>query len=112
MKKPPEKNELVILHLVYLRFWSAIAWHALGMATALQRRGHRCWIAGAPGSPVLAQGAASPLLSERAVALPCLRHRLVLNFEGQAENIQPDMIVGAVVGSVLGGGGGAEEYEE
>ncbi len=46
----------------------------------------------------------------KAVALPCLRHRLVLNFEGQAENVHPDAIVGAVVDSVLGGA--EDEYKE
>jgi MoxR-like ATPase len=29
----------------------------------------------------------------RAVAHPSLRHRLILNFEGQAENIQADDII-------------------
>jgi len=29
----------------------------------------------------------------RAVALPALRHRIILNFEGQAEGIQPDQVV-------------------
>ena len=29
----------------------------------------------------------------RAVASPALRHRLILNFEGQAESIQPDQVI-------------------
>ena len=29
----------------------------------------------------------------RAVALPALRHRVILNFEGQAEGIQPDQVI-------------------
>ncbi len=29
----------------------------------------------------------------RAVALPALRHRIILNFEGQAEGIQPDQVI-------------------
>ena len=36
-----------------------------------------------------------------ATAAPrCLRHRLILNFEGEAENIPPDSIVAEVVGSL------------
>ena len=33
----------------------------------------------------------------KSLALPVLRHRLILNFEGEAEGIQPDAIVGAVL---------------
>jgi MoxR-like ATPase len=36
----------------------------------------------------------------RAVALPSLRHRLILGFEGQAEGIEPDDIVGEVLRGV------------
>jgi len=32
------------------------------------------------------------------LALPALRHRLILNFEGEAEGIQPDQIVSDVIG--------------
>jgi MoxR-like ATPase len=32
-----------------------------------------------------------------ALALPVLRHRIILNFEGEAEGIQPDAIVAAVL---------------
>jgi MoxR-like ATPase len=35
------------------------------------------------------------------VALPALRHRLILNFEGQAEGIAPDEIVRAIVVRVM-----------
>ncbi|MBP1961428.1 AAA family ATPase [Paenibacillus aceris] len=35
-----------------------------------------------------------------AVAVPALRHRLFLNFEGQAMGISPDSIVAAIIGSV------------
>jgi len=38
----------------------------------------------------------------RAVAHSALRHRMVLNFEGQAENIQSDRIVENVLDAVLG----------
>jgi MoxR-like ATPase len=33
----------------------------------------------------------------KSLALPVLRHRIILNFEGEAEGIQPDAIVGAVL---------------
>ena len=36
----------------------------------------------------------------RAVARPSLRHRLILNFEGQAESVSSDAIVDAVVGAI------------
>lgn len=36
----------------------------------------------------------------RAVAPAALRHRLILNFEGQAENIQPDEVIANVLGNV------------
>jgi len=36
----------------------------------------------------------------RACAPPALRHRLILNFEGQAENIQPDEIIADILRSV------------
>jgi MoxR-like ATPase len=36
----------------------------------------------------------------RACAPPALRHRLILNFEGQAENIQPDEIIEDILRSV------------
>jgi MoxR-like ATPase len=36
----------------------------------------------------------------RAVATAVLRHRLILNFEGQAEGIQPDAVVENVLESV------------
>lgn len=65
-------DPLRILHLLYLRFWSAIAWHALSMAQALVARGHTCWIAGAGGSPIL-QRAEESDLAARDLALPWLR---------------------------------------
>jgi len=36
----------------------------------------------------------------RSVAKPALRHRLILNFEGEAENIDPDVIIDEVVGRI------------
>ena len=36
----------------------------------------------------------------RAVAVPALRHRLILNFEGEAEGLDPDRVIAAVLDSV------------
>ena len=36
----------------------------------------------------------------RACAHPALRHRLILNFEGQAENVQADDIIDDILRSV------------
>jgi MoxR-like ATPase len=36
----------------------------------------------------------------RAVALPSLRHRLILNFEGEAEGITTDSVIGEVLAAV------------
>jgi MoxR-like ATPase len=33
----------------------------------------------------------------RFVAKPCLRHRLILNFEGEAEGIDPDTIIDSIL---------------
>ena len=38
----------------------------------------------------------------RAVARAALRHRLILNFEGQAEDVRPDLLIGQVLETVLG----------
>ncbi len=38
----------------------------------------------------------------RAAALPALRHRLILNFEAQAEGVAADTVIGAVVEGVTG----------
>jgi MoxR-like ATPase len=36
----------------------------------------------------------------RAVALPALRHRVLLNFEGEAEQVNADAIVGELIKGV------------
>ena len=36
----------------------------------------------------------------RRVTLPALRHRIILNFEAQAENIPPDQVLGQVMKEV------------
>jgi MoxR-like ATPase len=33
----------------------------------------------------------------KAVARPCLRHRLILNFEGEAEGIDPDSVIDQIL---------------
>ena len=35
-----------------------------------------------------------------AAARPALRHRLILNYEGQAENVRPDDVIGQILDSV------------
>jgi MoxR-like ATPase len=40
----------------------------------------------------------------REIAMPALRHRLILNFEAQAEGISPDNVIQQVLGSVQVGG--------
>ncbi len=44
----------------------------------------------------------------RAVAHPVLRHRLVLNFEGQSEDVRPDRVVDEIVQTVFGPGSDAD----
>ena len=41
-----------------------------------------------------------------AVALPCLRHRIIMNFEAEAENISPDEVIKELLKSV------PKQYEE
>ena len=36
----------------------------------------------------------------RKVYLPALRHRILLNFEAQAENISPDTVLSAILNAV------------
>jgi len=40
-----------------------------------------------------------------AAALPALRHRLVLNFEGQAEGVSPDDLIQDMIEAVKAGSG-------
>jgi MoxR-like ATPase len=43
---------------------------------------------------------AASIADVRGVALPALRHRLILNYEAQAEGINPDQIIGDVLAAV------------
>jgi len=55
------------------------------------------------GAKVLAASHARNLVTLddiKAVARPALRHRLILNFEGQAEAVSPDSLVDAVVTAI------------
>jgi MoxR-like ATPase len=36
----------------------------------------------------------------RHVVLPALRHRIILNFEGEAERVEPDSILNAIIKTV------------
>ncbi|HEX8940249.1 MAG TPA: AAA family ATPase [Candidatus Limnocylindrales bacterium] len=36
----------------------------------------------------------------RAVALPCLRHRVILNFEGEAEGVTADAVIGVILEAI------------
>jgi MoxR-like ATPase len=38
----------------------------------------------------------------RAIALPALRHRLILNFEGEAEGVDIDRLIGQIVDEAQG----------
>jgi MoxR-like ATPase len=44
-----------------------------------------------------ATGARRALLAADAVALPALRHRVLLNFEGEAEGMKTDEVIDAIV---------------
>jgi glycosyltransferase involved in cell wall biosynthesis len=64
---------LRVLHLVVLRFWSAIAWHAVMTALALQQRGHACWLGGQAGTPVLVEARQAGVALAAGLELPRLR---------------------------------------
>ena len=56
-----------------------------------------CHAASSFGGAALRQAIQSAL---RAVALPALRHRVLLNFEGEAEQVNPDTIVNELLTTV------------
>jgi MoxR-like ATPase len=45
----------------------------------------------------------------RAVALPALRHRLILNFEGEAEGVDVDRLIGDLIDSAQSMSGSQKE---
>jgi MoxR-like ATPase len=71
------------------------------------------------GAQALVLGAKVRALSEgrynvsvedlRAVALPALRHRLILNFEGEAEGVDVDRLIGELMDSAQGMSGSQKE---
>lgn len=49
----------------------------------------------------LSQGRFSVLIEDiRAMAFPCLRHRILMNFKAEAENVTPDRVTAELLGSV------------
>ncbi len=48
----------------------------------------------------------------RAVALPALRHRVLLNFEGEAEGVKTDQVIGDILKSVTETKGGSALTEK
>src|SRR5215468_9285553 len=71
------------------------------------------------GAQALVLGAKVRALSEgrlnvsvedlRAIALPALRHRLILNFEGEAEGIDPDRLITQLIDEVESASGAGRE---
>ena len=69
-------------------------------------RGLQALIRGARARCVLAERTAVSVGDIRGTAKPALRHRLVLNFEGEAESVDADRIVEEILQSVPTPGGG------
>jgi MoxR-like ATPase len=63
-------------------------------------RGIQSLIVAAKIVALLSGRAAASVEDVRAVALPALRHRLILNFEAQAEGVSPDEVIRLVVEAV------------
>ncbi len=79
--------------------------HATGMSRRYVRygsspRGAQALILAAKISAILDHRYHVAREDIRAAALPALRHRLILNFEGQAENVQADDIIGNLLDAV------------
>jgi MoxR-like ATPase len=63
-------------------------------------RGAQAMVAGAKVRALL-EGRYNVAVEDlRAVALPALRHRIILNFEGEAEGVTADAIVRTILDSV------------
>ena len=56
---------------------------------------------GAKVSRCLSRPPVVPFDDIRAVARPALRHRLLLNFEGEAEQVDPDVLVRELLSTVV-----------
>ena len=88
---PPSRALWVPAHTAHeIQMYGVVEMHSLYVADAA--------CAGMPASCVVLS--VTPLLRElvvRAVALPALRHRVLINFEGEAEQVNPDTIVGELI---------------
>jgi MoxR-like ATPase len=63
-------------------------------------RGAQALVRGAKVLAVMAGRPAAAVEDINAVAHPALRHRLLLNYEGQAEGIEPDRLIDALLAAV------------
>jgi len=63
-------------------------------------RGAQAMVLGAKVRAILAGRHFVSCADLRAVAHAALRHRLILNFEGQAENVRPDTLIDKVLETV------------
>jgi MoxR-like ATPase len=66
--------------------------------TGASPRGAQAMLLGAK-IRALFEGRYAPAIDDvRAVALPALRHRILLNFEGEAEGITTDQVIAEIIG--------------
>jgi MoxR-like ATPase len=70
------------------------------VASGASPRGAQALVLGAKARALLSSRAAVSIDDIRAVALPALRHRLVLNFEGEAEGVVRDDLIRGLIESV------------
>jgi MoxR-like ATPase len=63
-------------------------------------RGAQAALLGAKIRALFAGRFAASIDDVRAVALPALRHRVLLNFEGEAEGIKTDQVIEQILASV------------
>jgi MoxR-like ATPase len=66
-------------------------------------RGAQAMLLGAKIRALLAGRFAVSIDDVKAVARPTLRHRLILNFEGEAQGIDPDTIIDAILAETRAG---------
>ena len=78
----------------------ARAWSGGTSATAPARAARRRWSLAAKIRAILDGRFNVAFEDIRAVALPALRHRLILNFEGEAEGITSEAVVRSILDEV------------
>ena len=61
------------------------------------RAAPRRWFSAAKCTLCLNGRAEVSVADIQSVVLPALRHRVILNFEGEAERVDPDMILSAII---------------